>query len=110
MKCRMSTEALHTVAMLRTLHFTSRLEATSYLLLITATIVKYAADNPAGVSILGPVHGVLYLIYVCALMRWYDHLGWSFSKAVLAAALGALPFGGFHVGRTWLPKPIPQKA
>jgi len=87
----------------RTLHLTSRLEATSYLALLVAVIVKYAGDNDAGVAVMGPVHGVLYLLYVFALVRWYDDLGWPFSKAVTAMAMGAVPFGGFYVDRNWLP-------
>ncbi|MDG2114724.1 MAG: DUF3817 domain-containing protein [Actinomycetota bacterium] len=87
----------------RALHLSSRLEATSYLVLLVAVIVKYAGDNDAGVNVMGPIHGVLYLLYVLALVRWYDDIGWPFSRAVMAMVLGAVPFGGFHVDRKWLP-------
>src|SRR4051794_32716032 len=40
------------------------IEATSFLLLLAATVVKYSADRPIGVSILGPIHGLLFLAYV----------------------------------------------
>ena len=93
----------HTERVLRTLHLTSRLEATSYLLLLAAVVLKYAGDNDTGVTVMGPIHGVLYLVYVLAVVRWYDDLGWPFSKAVMAMVIGAVPFGGFHVDRTWLP-------
>ncbi|MFT5531492.1 MAG: integral membrane protein [Candidatus Poriferisodalaceae bacterium] len=102
------TPLRHTVAMLRILHLSSRLEATSYLFLIGATILKYAADQPALVSVLGPIHGVLYLGFVFALMQGYNELEWPFSKAVFAAVLGAIPFGGFHVDRNWLPDELPS--
>lgn len=97
----------HTEPVLRTLHLTSRLEATSYLMLLTAVIVKYAADNDTGVSVMGPIHGVLYLVFVGAVLRFYDDLGWPFSRAVVAMAMGAIPLGGFYLDRNWLP-PIPQ--
>ena len=89
--------------MLRTLHLASRIEAVSYLVLLAAVVVKYAAHNEAGVRVMGPVHGVLYLLYVLTLLRWHTDLGWPFSKAVLAMVVGALPFGGFHIDRRWLP-------
>lgn len=93
--------------MLRTLHLTSRLEATSYLGLLAAVIVKYAGGTDAGVSVMGPIHGVLYLVFVGAVLRFYDDLGWSFSKAVVAMVMGAIPFGGFHLDRNWIP-PTPR--
>ena len=89
--------------MARSLHLASRLEATSYLVLLAAVILKYAGDNDVGVSVMGPVHGVLYLLYILALVRWYDDLGWPFPKALAAMAMGAVPFGGFHIDRNWLP-------
>jgi integral membrane protein len=90
--------------MLRALHLTSRLEASSYLVLLVAVVVKYATDNETGVAVMGPIHGTLYLVYVFAMLRWYDDLGWPFSKALMAMVLGALPFGGFRVDRSWLPR------
>lgn len=37
------------------------LEATSFLVLLVATYVKYAEGEPIGVQILGPLHGVLFI-------------------------------------------------
>lgn len=39
-------------------------EATSFLALLVATLVKYSADAPVGVQILGPTHGALFVAYV----------------------------------------------
>jgi integral membrane protein len=87
--------------MYRILHLVSRIEAASYLFLLVATAMKYGASYETGVTLLGPVHGVLYLIYVVALFRWFSHMGWSFYRALGAMMLGALPLGGFLVDR-WI--------
>ena len=95
------TKVRKTVPMYRILHLTSRLEAVSYLILLAATAVKYATGYEKGVPIVGPIHGVLYLIFVIVIARWFLHLKWSVKKAVAAMVLGSLPLGGFLVDR-WI--------
>ena len=87
--------------MYRILHLTSRLEAVSYLILLAATAVKYSTGYENGVTIVGPIHGVLYLIFVAVIARWFSNLKWTLKKAVAAMALGSLPLGGFLVDR-WI--------
>ena len=87
--------------MYRILSYVSRLEAFSYLVLLVATAFKYGAEYETGVTLVGPIHGVLYLMYVAALFRWFADLGWTFYRAFTAMALGALPLGGFLVDR-WI--------
>jgi integral membrane protein len=90
--------------MLRSLHYISRLEAISWLMLIAAIVVKYAGDNENGVKVMGPIHGVLFLVYAALILGSFNELGWPFSRAVRAMVLGAVPFGGFWVDEKWLPK------
>ncbi len=90
-----------TRAMYRILCLISRLEAASYLVLLVATAFKYWADFDWGVRIIGPIHGVLYLVFVAAILRQFQQLRWSFKKAVVAMALGSIPLGGFLVER-WI--------
>ena len=87
--------------MIRSLHLASRFEAISWLCLIVATLVKYLHSYELGVSILGPIHGVLYLVYIAAITRWFRDLNWNVRKAILAAILGVLPLGGFVVDK-WI--------
>lgn len=75
------------------------LEATSFLLLLIATVVKHAADQPIGVEILGPIHGALFLAYGALALAVRSEAGWNLTTT-LAVLLGAvLPFGGFVVDR-----------
>ncbi len=74
-------------------------EATSFLLLLAATVIKYSADAPIGVKILGPIHGLLFLAYVFLALNLARPVGWS-RRTTLLVLLGAVvPFGGFVVER-----------
>jgi integral membrane protein len=77
------------------------LEATSFLLLLAATYVKYGHDEPVGVEILGPLHGALFLAYVALAFTLASREEWSFRTTVLVLAGGVVPAGGYAVDR-WL--------
>jgi integral membrane protein len=86
---------------LKTFRVVALTEATSFLLLLIATAIKYAADAPIGVSILGPIHGLLFVGYVLIALNLKDEQGWS-GKETGYILLGAvIPFGGYAVDR-WL--------
>ena len=88
---------------IRTLRYVALLEATSFLALLVATYLKHTKDSPAGVEILGPVHGALFIAYVLITLNVRGPAGWS-NRTTLGVLLGAvLPFGGFVVDR-WLAK------
>lgn len=75
------------------------LEAISWLILIVATIVKYTADAPLGVKIMGPVHGVLFLAYVALVVEVRRKLAWDVRTTLIVLADSIIPFGGFVVAR-----------
>jgi len=74
-------------------------EAISWLALIVATIVKYSADAPLGVQILGPTHGTLFLIYVGLTIEVRKRLQWDRRTTLIVLADAIIPFGGFVVAR-----------
>jgi integral membrane protein len=74
-------------------------EATSWLLLIVATIVKYTADAPLGVHILGPIHGVLFLAYLLLALAVRARLRWNARTLLVVLAESVLPGGGFLAAR-----------
>ena len=85
----------------RTFRVVAILEATSFLLLLVATYVKYGHEEPAGVQILGPIHGVLFLAYVALALNVGSRSGWSVRTTVMVLAGGVVPAGGYLVDR-WL--------
>ena len=90
----------------RTFRLVAVLEATSFLMLLVATYVKYGHDEPAGVEILGPIHGLLFVAYVLLAFTIAPRAAWS-SRTTILVILGAvLPFGGYVVDR-WLRRQRP---
>jgi integral membrane protein len=77
------------------------LEATSFLMLLVATYVKYGHEEPVGVQILGPLHGLLFLAYVALGLGLGAREGWSRRTTALVLAGGVVPAGGYVVDR-WL--------
>lgn len=61
----------------RSFRITALAEATSFLALLVATYIKYAHDEPIGVEILGPLHGLLFIAYVVLAVKLASRLGWA---------------------------------
>lgn len=88
--------------MVRRLRIASVTEAVTYLLLLVATVVKASGGSEAGVAVLGPVHGVLYLVFAALVLRARELLAWNWTRAITALIIGSLPLGGFWLERRWL--------
>lgn len=94
---------------LRAFRYVAFLEATSFLALLVATIMKYSDQGQTGVQILGPVHGALFLAYVALVFLLRADEGWS-PKTTLLLLIGAVvPFGGYVVDY-WLAQQAPKTA
>lgn len=77
------------------------LEGLSLLALVFIAVpIKHFADDPLPVRVIGPIHGVLFLLFILnALGTGIEHR-WSFRTTtwkVLAACL--VPFGTFYIDR-----------
>ncbi len=86
------------------------LEATSFLVLLVASYVKRTGGGELGVTILGPIHGGLFLLYVLLALRLREDGGWSARTTVLILLGAVVPFGGYVVD-AWLARqrvPEPQ--
>lgn len=81
------------------------LEATSFLALLVATAFKHSGNGEVGVSVLGPIHGALFLAY-CGLAIWLKgQRDWSVSTLVWVLIGAVVPFGGYVVD-WWLAKQV----
>jgi integral membrane protein len=74
-------------------------EAISWLLLIVATIVKYSADEALGVHVMGPIHGVLFLVYVGLALEVRRRVHWDARTTLVVLAESIVPGGGFLAAR-----------
>jgi integral membrane protein len=74
-------------------------EATSFLALLVAVYFKHFQDQPTGVSILGPIHGVLFLAYVFLALNVREEARWDGATTIGVLVGAVLPFGGYVVDR-----------
>jgi integral membrane protein len=81
--------------LIRAFRWTAIAEAVSWLILIVATLVKFAADAPAGVKVMGPIHGTLFLAYVLLALLLRSRLRWSGPTLLIVLAESIVPGGGF---------------
>lgn len=65
------------------------------LLFLVAMPLKYLANMPQAVKIVGMIHGVLFLVFVLALLNVWIKDKWPFSKALIGFIAGNFPFGAF---------------
>ena len=85
------------------LRYVSLAEATSFLLLLVATLVKYTGpQDERGVQVLGPIHGALFVAYVVVAIVTAVRRRWSVLRTLLVLAASVLPVAPFVVERTWL--------
>jgi integral membrane protein len=77
---------------------TAYVEATTFLLLLASSVVKRGFDGPDLVTIMGPVHGIAFLIYLILVLVIREGQGWRFWRTVGVILLAAVPFGGFWAG------------
>lgn len=82
---------------LRTFRYVALAEATSFLALLIAAVVKRTADNEVGVQILGPVHGALFIAYVAIALSIRADAGWTGRQTAWILIGAVLPFGGYVV-------------
>lgn len=84
------------------LRWVAIIEATSFLLLLVATAVKYGRDRPEGVEVLGPIHGGLFIIYIgMAFLLWREER-WKPLIFLTILAGSVIPLGGYWVERRYL--------
>jgi integral membrane protein len=73
-------------------------ETMTFLLLLGSSLLFRVFDGPDFISIMGPVHGVAFLVYLVLVLAIRDGQGWTFWHTVLIIFLAAVPLGGFWAG------------
>lgn len=76
----------------------SFIEGMSYLILLfIAMPIKYLADNPYFVKIVGMGHGVLFIIFIILLADVSKRLSWNNIFSLKMFIYSLLPFGMFLI-------------
>ncbi len=87
------------------------LEAVSFIALLAATVFHRVLDgSDAGISVLGPIHGILFLAYVLLALLIREDQGWTVGQTILVLVLSALPFGAVYVHNKMVHEPASTPA
>ncbi|MBB6098592.1 integral membrane protein [Deinobacterium chartae] len=82
------------------LRWVGLLEGTSFLLLLgVAMPLKYLADVPQAVEVVGLLHGILFVLYLLAVIETGIALRWPPLRWGAALLAAVLPFGPFVFDR-----------
>ncbi len=79
------------------------------LLLFVAVPAKRLYDFPILVTWVGSIHGILFMMYVAALILWRTNLNWSWARVFIATIAASVPFAIFfpHFHAPLVLKPVP---
>lgn len=82
------------------LRVVSLAEGVSYLVLLgIAMPLKYGANMPEAVRIVGSIHGALFVVFCVALLRAMLGARWPLSRAALVFVASLVPFAAFWMDR-----------
>ncbi len=70
------------------------------LLVVVAVPLKYLADIPEPVTVLGTAHGWLYALFFLSAVDLGLRAKWTLKGAIVALILGTIPFLSFVAERT----------
>lgn len=77
-------------------------EGVSFLILLgIAMPLKYFADMPMAVTVIGGLHGVLFIAFIVLAYQVQSMGNKPFSWLVKAGIASILPFGTFYMDREW---------
>jgi integral membrane protein len=89
--------------MLKIFRITAWLEGISFLvLLFIAMPFKYFFEMPILVTIIGMLHGVLFLLYLMMAFLIKNERNWDLKSFSLICLASVLPFGTFYVEKKYL--------
>jgi integral membrane protein len=74
------------------------------LLLFIAMPVKYLLGVPEATQAIGLIHGVLFILFICATVIISVIQRWHLARVFVVMASSFLPFGTFYVDRKILRK------
>ncbi|MCR6629234.1 MAG: DUF3817 domain-containing protein [Magnetospirillum sp.] len=89
------------ISRLRRMRAVSLLEGTTLLLLLCVAVpLKHLVGISAATSVMGPFHGLAFVLYVWMLIQTVAGGGWSRTETLRMLLLAFIPFGAFVNERT----------
>ncbi|NUS74560.1 MAG: DUF3817 domain-containing protein [Corynebacteriales bacterium] len=68
-------------------------------LMLIGMPLKYLAKEPIVVDAIGPVHGILYVVYLLAAFDLARRAGWPLKRTLQVSVAGTVPIYSFFVER-----------
>jgi integral membrane protein len=68
-------------------------------LVFVAMPLKYLADSPTLVAVIGPVHGFVYMVYLVVAFDLAVRAKWPFGRTLLVLLAGTIPVMSFVAER-----------
>lgn len=86
------------------------LEGISLIVLVGIGVpLKYMFNNPIGSELVGPIHGVLFILYVILTFNVAGEYKWKFTQTTWKVLIASfIPFGTFYIDSKIL-KPLQPK-
>ncbi|MEW4924440.1 DUF3817 domain-containing protein [Algibacter sp. 2305UL17-15] len=79
------------------------LEGVSYILLLfIATPIKYLANDPQYVKLLGMPHGLLFVAYIAIAFLIKNDFKWTTKEFGIVLLASLIPFGTFYIDKKYL--------
>lgn len=92
-------------AKLKRLRVVSLIEGLSLVLLLSIAVpAKYLLHSPMLVRVIGPIHGVLFLLFVFMTITAAIEASWKFRTTAVILLSSVLPFGCFYTEKKIFPK------
>ena len=89
--------------LLPTFRIVAHLEGLSYILLLfIATPLKYFAEDPQYVRLLGMPHGLLFIAYVVMAVLMSKDMKWDVKTLMIVLVASIIPFGTFYIDKKYL--------
>jgi integral membrane protein len=96
--------------MIKILRVISYLEGISYILLLFIAVpIKYYANDPYLVKLLGMPHGLLFVAFVILSLVNIKKYNWSFIKTIVVLISSIVPFGTFYVDYKYFKNSVERK-
>lgn len=87
---------------IRLLRITGLAEGISFILLLgIAMPLKYYFQFPEAVTVVGWIHGVLFMAYLLIVLLSIRVMKWNRTEILLAFAASLIPAGTFWLDRSW---------
>lgn len=81
----------------KTLKYVALAETISWTLLLLSMVMKYGFDKPAGVQIVGPIHGVLSIALIGVTLILQQKYNWGIVRSVKILLSSLIPIGGYFL-------------